>query len=501
MSLYITSDIELVKKNWDLIMAEVEKERQLVLEPTHDEMLKVHDIILEYIKSKKRKVYGGYALNILIKQKNPKDAIYKAEKIPDIDFYSPRPIIDLMEICNILTEKGFKYVVGREAMHKETYSLFVNTLLYCDISYVPKNIYDRMPYREINGIHAIHPHFMMIDYLRMLTDPVLSYWRFDNDLKAFRRFVLLQKYYPLPYNENSIDIDGSDIHLDNLLKNVFKFLINRKTVVVNGFYAYNYFLNESGLLHNKKNKLDILNIPYYEFISTNYRDDVLTLIEELKKVIGIDTKLITHTEFYPFFQFTGYSTEIYYKNDLIVKIYSNNKKRIPCQDVICHDFTTNKKIKDSIIKLGSFPTVLLYGLISLTKSRTNNDDETKDLYYAFCSQIISMRNYYLEENHKTILDKTIFKEFIVSGVGETIQPEREKLMLIESKKKQHKRYAFRYEPGVDGVKEPDVGYIFANSSGNKITNPKNLRLSDIMKDERVEDDDDRQEDEIDTIVS
>lgn len=489
MSLYINSDVDLVKKNWDKIMEQVEKERYKVLEPSYDEMLSVHNIILDFIKSKKRKIYGGYALNALVKQKNPKDAIYKKDKISDIDIYSPKPISDLMELCNILFDKGFKYVIGREAMHKETYSLWVNTLLYCDISYVPKNIYDRLPFRTIDGLNMIHPHFMMIDYLRMLTDPILSYWRFENDLKGFKRFVLLQKYYPLPYSDNSIDIESVP-ELDVINKHIFKYMTNKKSILVIGFYAYNYFLNESGILKDKSNKLNILNIPYYEFISSDYRHDALTLIDELKKISSIDSSSITYKEYYPFFQFTGFSVDIYYNDELIVRIYSNNRKYIPYQDVNVYDIKFEKKIKDSKIRLGIFPIVLQYGLINLTKARTNNDNTLKDLYYTFCSQIISMRNYYLEMNNKTILDDTIFREFVVNGIGDTIQPDRERMMLIESKKKQNKRYMFRYEPTADGIKDPDIGYIFANSSGNAITNPKNLRLSGLMKDDSVEDDSD-----------
>lgn len=488
MSLYINSDIDLLKTKWEAIMTEVEKEKLNMLEPSYDEMLDVHNTILDYISSKKRKIYGGYALNLLIKQKNEKDRIYKSDKISDIDFYSPRPILDVMEICNILQKKGFKHVIGREAMHQETYSIFVNTLLYCDISYVPKNIYDRMQFKEIDGLYVIHPHFMMIDYLRMMSDPLISYWRFDGDLKAFKRMVLLQKYYPLPVNNNPIDTGESDLILDLALDTVFDFLTNKNTVIVFGFYAYNYFLHESGLLKLKSNSLDYLNVPYYEIISTNYRDDVLTLLDKLKSLYQLKDK-ISHEEFYPYFQFTDYSTEIYCEGELILRVYNNNKKCIPYQDFECKDFKKlNKTDRSKKIRLATFPTVLLFGLISVMRGRTNNNDDEKDLYYTFCSHIISMRNNYLDTNKKTIFDDSVFKEFVVKCIGDSMLPDKQKLLLIESRKKKNRKYMFRYEPASDGIKEPDTSYIFANSSGNKITNPKNLKLSEYMKDQDIEGD-------------
>ena len=494
MSLYQSNDVDLLLNNWDSILADVEKQKLILFEPTLDEMKEVHNIILNFIKTMKRKIYGGIALNMLVNDKDSKDAFYKPTKIPDIDFYSPEPIIDLMKLCNILHKKGYKYVAGREAMHQETYSIYVNYMLYCDISYVPRNIYNKMPYKEIDGYILIHPHFMTIDYLRMMTDPLISYWRFESNLKSFKRFFLLQKHYPLPSNNSPIDISESIPALDSALKIVFDFMINKKTIIVIGFYAYDYFLNESKIIEKKNNKFKILPIPYFEFISTNFRDDSLNLIDLLKSDIILNKEL-KHTEFYPFFQFTGHSVEIYLGNDLIVRIYNHNKKCIPYQDVPAINFTDGKKdeIKKSIIRIGTFPYVLLYSLISSIRGKVNNDEDTKSLYYTMTSHLTEMRNYYLSSNKKTYLDNTVFKEFIVNCIGETIQPERQKRLLIENRKKKNKRYNFTYEPD-NGIRDPESIYIFANSSGNAINNPKNLKLANIMK----EDDDDDDDDEINT---
>ena len=41
--------------------------------------------------------------------------------------------------------------MSKEAIHKATYKLYVNHQAYCDISYVPMNIYKKIPY--INIMH------------------------------------------------------------------------------------------------------------------------------------------------------------------------------------------------------------------------------------------------------------------------------------------------------------------------------------------------------------
>ena len=487
MELYQKEDITLLLDKWPSIMEEVDNEKLKLFEPTLDEMKKVQNTIIDFIKENKRKVYGGFALNMLISDKNPNDGFYKSEKAPaDVDFYSPEPITDLIKLCNILHEKGYKYVLGREAQHEETYSIRVNLALYCDITYVPRNIYNKMPFKELNGLHLIGPHFMTIDYLRMMTDPMISYWRFDGNLKGFRRYYLLQKYYPLPHNNKSLSLQKNPPTISSALNTIFKFLQNKKTMLVCGFYAYNYFLHESGILNEKSKIFKHVDIPYFDIISTNYRDDCLELIQSLKDNKEINKDDVNYTEYYPFFQFTGHSVEIKLKNEILVKIFTNNKKCIPYIDVPTLQFFDTekpKKINNSFVRICTFPVVTLQLLIGVIKFRTNGDEDMKQLYYTMISHLIEMRNYYLTTNNKTFLDDSVFKEFIVNCAGDTMTPDRQRILAQEGKKK---KIIFQYRPE-DKLREPESTYKFANSSGNPISYEKNLRLSNFFYDETDED--------------
>ena len=503
MSLYTEKDIILLSSNWENIMKEVEEQKYLMIEPSKEEMISVHKIICDFVKEHKRKIYGGFGLNLLVKEKSPKEAIYKEGSIADIDFYSPHPIIDLIKLCNILHNKGFKGVIGREAQHQETYNITVNYLTYCDISYVPKNIYDKMPFKEIENYIVIHPHFMWIDYLRMFTDPLISYWRMNDDLKSFKRFFLLQKYFKFPKNDYPIEIEDSTKELDLILSEIFKFITDNKTTLTVGFYAYNYFLNESGLLNNKQNNrqsntqsnLKLVNIPYFEIISTRYREDCLQLLYDLSQIPLINQSKLTHQEFYPFFQFTDHSVEIYYDGDIVAKIYNHNRKCIPYIDVPAIDFsqtnlinsTKSTKSTNSVIRLATFPTVLSFSIISIMKARTQSNDDDKNLHYAMTSHLIEMRKYYFLKNKKTMLDNSVFREFTAKCMGDTIPPDRQRKLLIESRKKKNKKWIFSYEPS-EGIKDPESTYLFANTSGNKIINTKNLKLSIVKPEDDIEGD-------------
>jgi hypothetical protein len=186
----VSTQDEQFKENYPKIMKKIGKKKLTEMEPTIDEISKVNGIIIDYIKVNKRKVYGGYALNKLLIAKNPSLAIYDEIDTPDIEFYSPDPLGDLVKLCDKLTESGFKNVIGQEAQHKETYSIFVNYQLYCDISYMPSNIYSKVRFIQMEGFYLIHPWFMTIDYFRMFTDPLVSYWRLE---KHFARYLKLQK--------------------------------------------------------------------------------------------------------------------------------------------------------------------------------------------------------------------------------------------------------------------------------------------------------------------
>ena len=80
MSLYTQNDLTAISDNWETILKEVERQKDVMLEPPKDEIISVHQVICDFVKQHNRKIYGGYALNMLIKNKNPKDAVYKEIK-------------------------------------------------------------------------------------------------------------------------------------------------------------------------------------------------------------------------------------------------------------------------------------------------------------------------------------------------------------------------------------------------------------------------------------
>ena len=91
-------------------------------EPTLDENTKVYKVIQNYIKKNSRIIYGGFAQHLLIKKKNKDDGIYKEidgvcfnfPDIADMEFYSPEPLTDIVNLTNELFKLGFKYIEAKE---------------------------------------------------------------------------------------------------------------------------------------------------------------------------------------------------------------------------------------------------------------------------------------------------------------------------------------------------------------------------------------------------
>ncbi len=492
LDIVITED-EQFKEHYSDIMTKIKKKQLTEVEPTIDEITQVYDIITEFIKEKKRKIYGGYALNKLLIAKNKEFALYDELDTPDVDFYSPDPINDLVEICDRLHKAGLKEVVGQEAQHKETYSIFVNHKgPYCDISYMPNNIYSKVRFIQLDGFNVVHPWFMMIDYFRMFTDPMNSYWRLE---KHFARYLKLQKTYPLPRINKPLQIPAyKDKGFSKAMNLLFDFMAQRETTLFTGFYAYNYYLYLSGY-HKYDKSYSYIFMPYLEIYSSDYVNDGMDLIEYIKTLPEEIKSCLSYKEHYPFFQLYGYNVEIYYNdgNDEIpiMYLYSNNKRCLPFKEVEYVKFDNLNKDKPEptntmSIKIGCFDLNILHILITLVKVRVDDDNDWNDRLYKLINGYVLFRNYYLSKKKITLYDESVFEGFVIQCIGETIAPDREARLVMKARKKLGKPIKWRYQPSGNDKK---LGkYVFLNSSGNQVNNKRNLRLTEENKNKKWEDD-------------
>ena len=449
MNLYSNKDIQLLEDNIENIISGARRNQLKKIEPTLEEYNNVMKIIKNFIIEKKRIIYGGYAYNEVIIKKNPSDRIYSKDMIelPDIEFYSPQPVHDLVELSNIINDKGYKDVNGRSAQHHETYSLFVNHLGYVDISYMPKILYNQLDFLEIDNVRYTHPKFMIIDIMRQYNDPMNSYWRLS---KTFKRANILFKHYPIKAIGKLIKHDISDklkLCLDYVRKNV----IAGSNLLVFGYYGYEYYI------HKAYNKNDDIYVPYYDVISTNIDNDVQLIYNKLKEF----DETIVYEEYHPFFQFLDSHITFKFEGKVVLNVYGSNGMCIPYWNV-----------KAKNINIVTYPYMImtflmLYYYYKVVKRK---DDSITSHY--LLEKLIHARNYYLKNNNKTILDETPFQEFRLNCMGETIPQDRQyRLKISESFKNKKRIPIFRYNPNDKNKKFDPSQKIFDNTSGN-INNSK-----------------------------
>jgi len=467
--MYRYNDIEKIDKNIDTIIDGAAKQYKTLYEPTLKEMGEVYSFIIDYIKRNKKVVYGGFAQNLLIMQKNKSDAFYTEingayynwPDIADIEFYSPTPVADLIELTDILYKKKYKFVEGKEGIHPETFKIFVNFLNYCDISYMPAHVYNNMPIIVVNGIKCAHPHFMIVDTYRVLTDPMTSYWRIN---KSIRRTQLLLKYYPIDQSHikqviNFQEITGNRTNsqhkeYENILIFIRKQVVHNSNLIMIGLYAYNYYAKKVG------ENFVLNNIPYYELITTNIEKDGKNIYALLVKKYG---KKITVKEFVPFSTFMDRRIEFYYNNNLILILYGNNGR------CIVYNYSEKKEIY-----FGTYNLVMMYLYFQYYYAFINRNKKNTNLFNILISKFFNLRNTYLDNKKITVVDESPFMDFTYKCHGIPIDPIRASLLAGFEKKKQGKQVKFKHTPS--NKSRAAHKHEFLNTSGNQNLNNKYLIL-------------------------
>jgi hypothetical protein len=448
--MYQSEDIDIINSKLDSIINKSYDEYKKHYEPTTTEISKVYASIKKYIIQKKFKVYGGFAQNILLMDKNPKASIYKIvdgafynwPDIADIEFYTPNPIKDLVDLADELYKQGYKYIKISNGIHEGTYKLFVNFLNYCDVTYMPLHVYNNLKTIDVNGIMCTHPHFMVCDAYRVLTDPLTSYWRLNKAM----RFNTMLNYYPIGNDSLYTNLKFGKV-IPEVMKSIRKHIVMGSNLIVVGFYSYDYY-------SKKINKEEHKEYPYYEIIT----DSIVKTSKKIHKLLNIKYKgKITVKQYVPFFQFTDKRVEFYYNNNLVLRLYGNNSR------CTVYKFSERKKTY-----FGTYNLTYMYLLFNYIYNQINRNNEFKDLYYNLMSNLFILRNKYLSNHKITVIDDSPFQDFTFKCTGDAVDTLRSARLANANNKIQR----FNYTASGNKITIPTVNYD--NISGNQITDSKNF---------------------------
>jgi hypothetical protein len=318
-----------------------------------------------------------------------------------------------------------------------------------------------MPIIVVNGIKCAHPHFMIVDTYRVLTDPMTSYWRIN---KSIKRTQLLLKYYPIDQSNKKQVINFQEItgnrtktqhgDYENILTFIRKNVVCESKLIMVGLYAYNYYAKKVG------DNFVLNNIPYYELITTDIEKDGVTIHNLLVKKYG---KKITVKEFVPFFTFLDRRIEFYHNNNLILILYGNNAR------CTVHNYSEKKKIY-----FGTYNLVMMYLYFSYYYAFINRNKKNTNLFNILIGKFFNLRNTYLDNKKITIVDESPFMDFTYKCHGIPVDPIRASLLAGAEKKKQGKKMKFRHTPSEKTRAATKMEFL--NTSGNQNSNKKYLIL-------------------------
>jgi len=273
--LYTSED----KEKLELLMPEIDKQvneyKNIHISPELQKKKEAMEIVGNYIKEHKLKIYGGHAQNLTIKKLDPIKQFYTdPDDIHDYDTYSTDPINDGMNIARLLYEKGYRPVALLEAMHFETYTIKFDGFPLCDLSYVPRKIFNLIPFDEVDGFNVCKAVFYNIDFLRMFVDPINSSFRWT---KQIERFMLIQSTFPMPDLNEPLLLDDPALYPQ--IKPEYKKLIKTylkqedNNLLITGFYAYNKYisLNSKSEKSKKLNFKKIKNPPFTLIATSHYK--------------------------------------------------------------------------------------------------------------------------------------------------------------------------------------------------------------------------------------
>lgn len=473
MNLYREEDIQAITDNLDRIIDETISIRNEHQEPTITEYRRAMIIVNDFIRRKKRIVYGGNAFDTLSKHKDKNDGIYANDSRKDVEFYSPEPIEDMVELCNVLHDAKFPWVQGKQAQHEATYTIFVNFENVCDMTYMPRNIYSNMPVIKLNGILYSDTTWIMIDVLRQHNDPMLSYQRVKD--KTFGRANVLFRHYPLDLHTKQ-KFKYTNVY-DNKRQQLFFQLIQMDSILFAGSIARKYY---STLTRE-------IDFSALEVFTTDFCEDVPKINAIIKKIFGTTYSDLTITLYRPFFQFWDERIEFKLNGEPIITIFGPNEICIPYNNLFINDsqisriqmggLYKNRKSTDdkNCIKIVTFMVLFNHILIHRQYEFINRTEVYKKYEYEL-HVLLQKRKEHLEKEVATVMDNTPYREFVVKCAGTIVDQRRKYFLEIMNKKLKRKNPTFSYTPATQKNTFNLPDYKFTNISGNPNEKEKNKLL-------------------------
>jgi hypothetical protein len=421
-----------------------------------DSIQQIITILEEFLIKKKLLCYGGTAINNIL----PKHAqFYKRDiEIPDYDFFSPNALKDAKELSDIYYKQGYTEVEAKSGVHLGTYKVYVNFMPIADITYINPLLFNSLNKESINiaGIRYVPPNFLRMCMYLELSRPKGDISRWE---KVLKRLNILNKYYPLKYN-NCLHLKNPNQSqlFNKIMIHIQNSFIEQKAVFIGGF-AYNLFAN---FIKDKQGKRILQNnsILNYDVLHENPENCAFIIMDKLKEN-GI--KNVKQEVIPPFGDIIPKHIDIFVNNKILATIYS---------PIGCHNYNTIL-VEDKEVNVATIDTMLSFYLAFIF---SDHYKQKRDGILCMANQLFNIQQF------NRINQFGLLKRFNIQCIGkqptlESIRHEKNEMYKRLSKDKDSKEfetYFLNYNPG--NIKPKTTSTSTSTTSKSKTSKTKRKTL-------------------------
>lgn len=435
------------------MMQEAETLRDLYVAPNLHQRHSIASMIWAHIHKFQRKVYGGHALSAALSVVSPETSLkiydhpslWSTSSFPDIDFYSPDPISDVIDICKRLYASGMSYVQGKEAAHAGSFVITVEFQRVCNVTYVPDVVYKMIPTTLFGPIPMVDPAFSIIDHLKILCDPFTSYWKLD---RMMPRMMLLQRFFPMMLPEPKEKRYKGKTQKHNYAE-VMRWASLMRTVAVVGEQAVDFF---------DFNKISDSS-DHVTLVSTDYESDVGIFNETFKSE---ESKRFRLRERRQLMDDLGRTATFYFYDedatlDLAVSIIDARDKAVP----VCGVDPV------SSLKISSFSYCLLTALTQHMSARVNGCDAEAGVHAMTASRLLAAKR------RRSDVHDHVFRDSSLEYIGNPKSTMRAHMAATDDRKIISSKNApvwFTFDPSRPSSQGHMSNYVLIKHDGMMIRN-------------------------------
>lgn len=427
---------------------------------TNPDVIKIIQILEDFLKVKHVICYGGTAINNIL----PRDEQFynKDVEVPDYDFYSKTALDDAIELSNIYHDAGYAEVEAKAGVHHGTYKVYVNFMAVADITQLNPIIYDELIKDSIKiaGIHYASPDFLRMGMYLELSRPNGDVSRWE---KVYKRLSLLNKHYPI---KTTTSCDGFQRKIsqeklksssptakktptqieEEVFKTVRDELISQGAVFFGG-YACNLYSKYAGK-----------NIPDFDVLVKDIDRVSLVIRSELKALGYTNIDIIEHAEIG---EIVPRHIEIKLGKETIAFLYEPNA---------CHSYNIYKLNAHQTINVATVDTILTFYLAFMYANKTYYDKNRL--------KCIAKMLFELQEKNR-LSQYGLLRRFSMNCYGEqktmenirSEKAEMYKLLAKKNKTAEYDEWFLNYKPAM-GKRKTNAAPLFNSYKIMKSTHAK-----------------------------